>query len=272
MDDDYMRVNRDHWDEILAIHMQAWSYDVPGFKAGVSKLKPIERAELGDVRGKSLLHMQCHFGLDTLSWAREGANVTGIDYSEPAIAQARALAEECGIEARFLVSNVYDLPDNLGGEFDIVYTGYGALSWLPDIERWAQIAASYVRPGGTFYVVEFHPIVGIFDDEEHVTDLTVRWPYFPGDQPLRWEGYGDYTDRSAKLAHDVTYEWPHPTSEVLTALIDAGLRIEFFHEFAETPWSALPQLSEMDEDGTWRLRDHHGSVPMIYSIRATKDG
>ena len=271
MNDEHMLTNRDHWDEILPIHMKAWSYNVAGFKEGQTKLKRIELAELGDVRGKTLLHMQCHFGLDTLSWAREGAIVTGIDYSEPAIAQARAIAEECGIEARFLVSNVYDLPDNLDGQFDIVYTGGGALNWLPDIERWAQIAASFVRPGGTFYIVEFHPIVGIFDDEEHVTDLVVRWPYFPTGEPLRWEGYGDYTDRSAKLEHDVTYEWPHPTSEVLTTLIDAGLRIEFFHEFAETPWSAVPHLSEFD--GTeWRLKDHHGSIPMVYSIRATKDG
>ena len=267
---EHMEVNRRHWDEILPIHMAAVSYNVAGFRDGRTKLKPIELEELGDVRGKTLLHMQCHFGLDTLSWAREGAIVTGIDYSEPAVAQARALAAELGIDARFLVSNVYDLPNKLDGRFDIVFTSYGALNWLPDIERWAQIAASFVRPGGTFYVVEFHPIVGIFDDDEGVTDLRVRWPYFPSGEPLRWEGYGDYTDRSAKLENDVTYEWPHPTSEVLSALIDAGLRIEFFHEFAHTPWSALPHLSEPDGEA-WRLKDHDGSVPMIYSIRATKE-
>ena len=168
--------------------------------------------------------------------------VTGIDFSEPAIQTARQLAEECNIEARFIVSDIYSLPDNLDDRFDIVFTSYGALCWLPDIVRWAQIAAHFVKPGGTFYVAEFHPIAGIFDDKPEATDFNVRYPYFPPEQPLKWEGWGDYTDRSAKLENDVTYEWPHPTSEVLTALIDAGLRIEFFHEFPFTPWAQIPSM------------------------------
>jgi SAM-dependent methyltransferase len=245
-------------------------YDVEAFRAGKSKLEGVEVEELGDVRGKTLLHLQCHFGLDTLSWAREGAIVTGIDYSEPAIDQARALAAECGIEARFLVSNVYDLPSNLDGEFDIVVTSYGALCWLPDIDRWARVAAHFVKPGGTFYVVEFHPIVGIFDDDPRVTDLIVRWPYFPQREPLRWEGYGDYTDRSAKLENDVTYEWPHPPSEVITALIEAGLRIEFFHEFPFVSYAQIPSLMERIEDKHYRLTKHDGSLPLLYSVKATK--
>jgi SAM-dependent methyltransferase len=254
------------------MHLTAVSYDVPGFKQGKSSLKSVELEELGDVRGKTLLHLQCHFGLDTLSWAREGARVTGIDYSNAAIEQASALAAACGIEARFLQSNVYELPDVLHEQFDIVFTSYGALNWLPDIERWARVAAHFVRPGGTFYVAEFHPIVGIFDDGADVSELRVRWPYFPREEPLRWEGYGDYTDRSAKLEHDVTYEWPHPTSEVLTALIDAGLRIEFFHEFSTSPWAQLPSLMEPLDGRVWRLAGHDGSLPLVYSIKARKDG
>jgi len=267
---EHMEVNREHWDEITPIHVASEMYDVDAFKAGRSTLKRVELGELGDVRGKTLLHMQCHFGMDTLSWAREGAVATGIDYSEAALEQARALAATCGIDARFVLSNVYDLPDTLHGEFDIVFTSYGALNWLPDLSRWAKVAAHFVRPGGTFYVAEFHPIVAIFDDAEDVDDLRVRWPYFPTGEPLRWEGYGDYTDRSAKLQHDVTYEWPHPTSEVLTSLIDAGLRIEFFHEFPYTSYPTFPFLEPIDER-MYRLTKHDGSVPLLYSIKATKD-
>lgn len=267
---EHMAVNRDHWDEVTPIHVASTMYDVDAFKAGRSTLKRIELRELGDVRGRTLLHMQCHFGMDTLSWAREGAVVTGIDYSEAALEQARSLAAACGIDARFLLSNVYELPGNLDGAFDIVFTSYGALNWLPDLSRWAEIAAHFVRPGGTFYVAEFHPIVMIFDDDPGVDDLRVRWPYFPSDKPLRWEGYGDYTDRSAKLEHDVTYEWPHPTSEVVTALIDAGLRIEFFHEFPYTSYPVFPFLEPIDER-MYRLTKHDGSIPLLYSIKATKD-
>jgi ubiquinone/menaquinone biosynthesis C-methylase UbiE len=268
---EYLEANRRHWDEVVPIHQQAYSYDVAGFKAGKNKLKPVELAELPDVRGKTLLHLQCHFGIDTLSWARhQGAIVTGIDYSEAAIEAARSLAAECSIEARFILSDVDSLPDNLDEQFDVVFTSYGALCWLPDIKRWAQVAAHFVKPGGTFYVVEFHPIVGIFDDKDTATELIVRHPYFPSDQPLRWEGLGDYTDRKACLQNDVTYEWPHPTSEVLTALVDAGLRIEFFHEFPFTPWAQLPSLMKPDGDNRWRLADRNGSLPLLYSIRATK--
>jgi SAM-dependent methyltransferase len=267
---EYFDANRRHWDEVVPIHVASEMYCVDAFRAGQSKLKPVELAEMGDVRGKTLLHMQCHFGLDTLSWAREGATVTGIDFSEPAIEQARALAEECGIDARFLVSNVYDLPDNLSGEFDIVFTSYGALCWLPDLTRWAQIAAHFVRPGGTFYVVEFHQMAGVFDDAPGVDDLVVRYPYFPTGEPLRWEDLGTYTDRNAPVKNNVTYDWPHPPSEVLTALIDAGLRIDFFHEFPHTTYSYLPFV-EPAEDGMYRLTKHDGCIPMVYSIRATKE-
>ena len=269
MTNDFIDANRRHWDEVLPLHMKAWSYDVPGFKAGRSSLKYVELEELGDVRGKTLLHMQCHFGMDTISWAREGAVVTGADFSAPALEAARALAAECGIEARFVHSNVYELPDVLHEQFDIVFTSYGVLCWLPDVPRWARIAAHFVRPGGTFYIAEFHPFSMVFDDAPDVTDLHVRFPYFPRQDPLRWEGYGDYTDRNAKLQNDVTYEWPHPTSEVLSALIDAGLRIEHFHEFPLSSYKILPVM-ELVDDRYWRLTVGADAVPLVYSIKATK--
>jgi len=267
---EYIEANRRHWDEVVPIHVASEMYDVEAFKAGRNKLKPIELAELGDTRGKTLLHLQCHFGMDTISFARQGAIVTGIDFSEPAIEAARSLAAECSVDARFIVTPLYDLPAVLDEQFDIVFTSYGALCWLPDVERWARVAANGLKPGGTFYVVEFHPIMGIFEDAAHVTDLNVRYPYFQPNQPLRWEGFGDYTDRALKLTNDVTFEWSHPTSEVLTALIDAGLRIEFFHEFPHSPFAQVPSMMTQDADGQYRLKDRDGSLPLTYSIKATK--
>jgi SAM-dependent methyltransferase len=268
--DEHIEANRRHWDEIVPIHAGSDFYAVDAFRTGHSKLKPVELAELGDVRGKTLLHLQCHFGLDTLSWARhEGAIVTGIDFSEQAIATARALAAECGIDARFLVSELYALPDNLDGQFDVVFTSYGAITWLPDIRRWAEVAAHFVKPGGTFYVAEFHPFSYVFDDDPGVTDLRVRYPYFHDDEPLRFEGEADYADRTATFENRVTYSWSHPISDVVTALIEAGLRIEFLHEFPFSTYQFLP-ITEQSPDGTVRLSKHDRCVPLLYSIKATK--
>jgi len=146
---EYFEANRRHWDEVVPIHVASDLYDVTAFKVGKSRLKPVEREELTDVRGKTLLHLQCHFGLDTLSWAREGAIVTGVDFSLPAIEAARSLAAECRLEARFIPSDIYSLSDKLSEEFDIVFTSYGAICWLPDISRWAQVVERFVRQGGT---------------------------------------------------------------------------------------------------------------------------
>ena len=266
---DHIAANRQHWDEAVSSHMGAVSYDVPGFRAGNTRLLPLELAELGDVRGKTLLHMQCHFGLDTLSWAREGATVTGIDFSPVAIETARALATECGIEARFLQSTVYDLPNVLDQQFDIVFTSYGVLRWLPDVPRWARVAAHFVKPGGTFYIAEFHPIAGAFDDAPDVSELRLHYPYFPTVEPKRFVVDGSYAG-SKKMEPHAIYEWSHPTSEVLTALIDAGLRIDFLHEFSETSFRFLPFMEPVS-DRLFRLSKHHGSVPLVYSIKATKE-
>ncbi len=266
---EYMDANRRHWDEVVGIHVRSDFYDVAAFKAGRSTLKPVELVELGDVRGKKLLHLQCHFGMDTLSWARnEGAIVTGVDFSEPAVEQARGLAAELGIAARFVHSNVYDLPDVLDERFDVVFTSYGVLCWLPDLTRWARVAAHFVRPGGTFYIVEFHPFAGVFDNERTVTDLHVRYPYFPCGEPLRFETDGTYGGSETVPVH-IIYEFPHPVGDVGTALIDAGLRIEHLHEFPFSTSQFLPFTQRMP-DGTARMTKHDGSVPLMFSIRATK--
>jgi SAM-dependent methyltransferase len=267
--DEYFEANRRHWDELVPIHTRSAYYDVDAFRAGKSSLYSLEYKELGDVRDKSLLHLQCHFGLDTLSWAREGATVTGVDFSEPAIEAARAIAADTEIEARFVVSDLYSLPEKLKGKFDIVYTSYGALCWLPDIKRWAEVVGHFLRPGGTFYVVEFHAMSGVFIMEPDVTDLVVREPYFPIDEPLAFEDDGTYADRNARLQNRLTYSWPHPISEVATALIDAGLRIEFLHEFPFTVEQVFPFMVR-GSDGYWRFPKHNGSVPLLYSIKAIK--
>jgi SAM-dependent methyltransferase len=265
----YFDANRKHWDEVVPIHIRSDLYDVDSFKAGKSKLKPVEREELRDVRGKTFLHLQCHFGLDTLSWAREGAIVTGVDFSESAIESARGLAAATGLDARFVLSDVYSLPDKLTEEFDIVFTSYGAICWLPDIGRWSEVVARFLKPGGTFYMVEFHPICGIFDDDPAVTDLHILYPYFNSGEPIRTEEDGTYADRSAKVTNRLNYSWPHPTSEVITSLIEAGLQIEFFHEFPVTTEHWFPFMEVLGERG-WRLTKHDGSVPLMYSVKATK--
>ena len=252
--------NRKHWDGAVPIHVASKMYDVDGFRAGRSTLKPVELEELGDVRGRSLLHLQCHFGLDTLSWAREGAAVTGADFSAPAIEAARALAAECAIDARFVVSDIYALPEHLDGQFDIVFTSYGVLCWLSDVQRWAEIAAGFVKPGGTFYIAEFHPFSQIFDDAPDVDDLRVRYPYFPTGEPLRFENTGTYTDGGGELKNTVTYEWSHPVSEVLTALINAGLRIELLHAFPHTTFRFVPIMEPVD--GARLLRPTEPAAPL----------
>jgi SAM-dependent methyltransferase len=265
-DEDWLELNRLAWDERVPLHVGSAFYDTETFLAGRSSLRAFELEEIGVLAGKSLLHLQCHFGQDSLSWARQGARVTGLDFSEPAIAQARRLATEVGVDAEFAVANVYDAPEAVGGRtFDVVYTGLGALVWLPDIPRWAAVCASLVAPGGFLYLAEFHPIMDVFDDDR----LEVVEPYFRG-EARRWDTPGSYVDEAAVTEHNATWEWTHPVGEVVTALIGAGLRLEFLHEHPMTLWQRFPFL-ERRGDGTYHLPAGHPTLPMLYSLRATKD-
>jgi SAM-dependent methyltransferase len=264
---EYIETNRRHWDELVPIHVRSAFYDVASFKAGRSTLTPIEREELGGVRSKSLLHLQCHFGMDSLSWAREGANVTGVDFSPEAVRVARDLAQELHLEAAFLESDVYKLPQALSGAFDIVFASYGVICWLPDFPRWAQIAASYVRPGGVFYLLDDHPAGSMLDDTA-ADGLRLRYPYFSADTPLTFEDDGSYADRSAKLRNGRTYEFTYGLGEIVTSLAGAGLQIEFLHEFPYAGYPCLPQM-QRGNDGFWRLPDND-SVPFLFSVKARK--
>lgn len=267
-DQSYLDSNRDMWDELAEIHAGTAFYDVEGFLAGRNVLNSLEREALeGEVAGRSLLHLQCHFGLDTLSWARLGARVTGVDFSPKAIALARKLAAQANLNARFVESDVLRLPDVLDEQFDIVYTSYGALVWLPDLAPWGRVVARYLKPGGTFYVAEMHPLSYVFADS---ADFTPTTPYWNRGAPVRWEGNdGDYADPDATLAHTVSYEWPHALEEIFGALLGAGLRIEAFHEHDFTVYQPFDAM-EKGNDGYWRLTEHAESIPLMFSLRASK--
>jgi SAM-dependent methyltransferase len=264
-----LAANRAMWDERAGINYRSAFYDVAGFKAGAVRLPAYEIEEVGDVAGKDLLHLQCHVGIDTLSWGRLGARVTGVDFSERAIAYARALSSELGEPATFVCCDVLDLPAHLDAAFDVVYTSHGVLGWLPDLDRWAGVVAHFLRPGGTFYITELHPFVWPFDDSGDVTDLRVRFPYFPRETPLPFPVHGSYADPEAPVEHRVEYCWPHSIGEIVTALASAGLRIEFLHEWPFLFWP-LPFLVE-HPDRSWRLpADQPGEIPLLFSLKATK--
>jgi SAM-dependent methyltransferase len=266
-DSEWLAANRASWVERVPIHVRSAFYGVDQFLAGGDPLRgrPFEPAEMGDVAGRSLVHLQCHFGLDTLAWARRGADVTGLDFSAPAIEQARALATAAGLEAEFVQSDVYAARSALGRRtFDIVYTGRGALVWLPDIRRWADVVASLLKPGGFLYLSEFHPLAEILGDD----DLTVRYDYFHT-EPKVWDEPGTYADPQAETQHNVTYEWTHGLGEVVTAVIDAGLRLEFLHEFDYTGYQRWPFLEKTAEE-VYRMPAGMPSIPLAYTLKASK--
>jgi SAM-dependent methyltransferase len=263
--DKYLKQNLDHWNELTPVHEKSEMYDVIGFKAGRCSLKQIELEEMGDVKGKAMLHLQCHFGLDTLSWGRRGAKVTGVDFSDKAIDLARSLSKELEIEAEFIYSDIYALPDVLQGEFDIVFTSYGVLTWIPDLDKWAQIIACFLKPGGFFYIAEFHPITLIYNDAPESTKLEIILSYFRGKDPLKFEPQPDYA--SGIQVKTGTYEWQYPMGDVLTAIANAGLHIEFLHEFPVCCYKALPFMKK-HEDGWWRIDGD--PIPLTFSVKATK--
>lgn len=265
--DEYLKKNFDMWNDWAPLHAESEFYDVEGFKKGRNTLDAIELEEVGDVTGKSLLHLQCHFGLDTLSWARLGGRVTGIDFSNKAIDIARSLSKELGIEADFICSGVYDLRNNLDGKFDIVYTSAGVLCWLPDLKQWAEIISHFLKPGGFFYILESHPFSHVFDDSENITELKVEHSYFHSPEPTKWEIEGSYAGVQTDRQY-ISYEWTHSMGEIINSLISSGLRIEFLHEFPVLFFKWFPFMEEDDEEGWWRLPGD--KLPLTFSIKATK--
>ena len=254
--DQYFEANRSLWNQRTLIHKDSSFYNLAGFKTGENVLTPIELNELGDVKGKRMLHLQCHFGMDSLDWARRGAAVTGVDLSDEAIKEARQLNDELKMNAEFVCANVYDLHPGSGisplGEhakeaFDIVFTSYGTIGWLPDLDKWAAVIAHYLKPGGTFYIADFHPVVWMFDDE-----FTHIKYYYDNRELIMMENQPTYTgETEAIIAKE--YSWNHSISEILNALINAGLKIELFNEHAYSPYSNFANSVET-EPGKWQIR------------------
>ncbi|MBL7798460.1 MAG: class I SAM-dependent methyltransferase [Saprospiraceae bacterium] len=259
----FIEANRHAWDIRLEAHKNSDFYDVEGWKNGKTSLTDIELHELGDVSGKKLLHLQCHFGQDTLSWARLGAKVTGCDFSTESIAYARQLAHEAGLKARFVCCNVYDLPQHLKGKYDIVFTSFGVIGWLPDLEPWAAVIAHFLKKGGVFYLAEFHPVVWMLDDKMEF----IKYAYH-NDGVIESEMTGTYADRYADLKYK-EYGWNHSLGEVLNALLRHGLQLEFFNEYPYSPFDCFDKTVR-GADGNYRIQGLEGKIPMVYSLRAVK--
>jgi SAM-dependent methyltransferase len=267
---DYLDINRRNWDERTAIHARdaTGDYMLERFRAGEDALHAIEAAELGEVSGKRVLHLQCHIGRDTLCLARRGAIVTGLDFSGAALDVARRLAAETGLQADFVEGTVDQAPDLAPGPFDLVFTTWGTICWLPDVGKWAKIIASVLRPGGEFYFADAHPAFNVL--EEVGGKLVPTYDFqTPADRPLQFASETTYTGDPTIMSHQATREWIHSLSAVLGGLIDAGLAITMFREHEVLPWQALPSLVPA---GTrmWRLPDGAPRIPLSYSLRAKK--
>lgn len=271
--DEFRRANLVSWEDRVPIHLASEDYSVAAFAEDPSRISGVvafDAARLGDVRGKRLLHLQCHFGRDTLSWAALGAEVTGVDFSPSALVAAHRLSEQTRLDARFVRAELYDAPAALGGErFDVVYTGVGALNWLPDVRGWARVVAALLAPGGTLYLRESHPLLWALDDERRDEALVLRYPYFETAEPLRWEFPTSYAGDGTPLDNPVTYEWNHGLGEIVTALLDAGLRLTGLEEHREVEWRALPWMVPT-EDGRYALPEGRDRLPLMYTLTATR--
>ncbi|OSY87929.1 methyltransferase type 12 [Tenacibaculum holothuriorum] len=259
----YFDTNKETWNKRVAVHAKSSMYDLEAFKNGKSSLMSYELEALGNVSGKTLLHLQCHFGQDTLSLARMGADCTGVDLSEEGIVLAKKLTKELGLDAKFICCNVYDVNEHIQEKFDIVFTSYGVIGWLPDLKLWAKIIASRLKSAGMFFMVEFHPIVWMFDYLEQPPKLV----YGYNQKEVIYEEYsGTYADAESTMVSK-EYGWNHGLGEVVTALSNAGLRIDFVQEFDEVPYNVLPNLQKLD-NGMFVTKDK--LYPLIFTIKATK--
>ena len=266
----WRELNRAWWDERTPLHVASPLYDVDAFRAGRESLRPFELDLLGDVSGLRLAHLQCHFGLDTLGWARHGASVVGLDFSAPAVDAANGLAAELGLDGRFVCADVYDAVEALGGElFDLVYTGFGALNWLPDLDAWSEVVASLLKPGGRLLLAEFHPFSWVFGDGDDQEGLVVVDDYF-GEGPSIWDEAGSYADLAAETVHNVTVEHQHHLAEILTAVLSRGLVLEAFQEHDHTLFPQFPFLVEDVEQRCWRLPEGSPRIPLMYALVARR--
>ncbi len=259
--------NRALWDEIAPVHLAAYK-EVTLLREDTEVLDEIELREMGDVHGKTMLHLQCHIGTDSLAWVRHGAIVTGLDFSNVSISCAERLRDELELEARFVQSNVYDARDALDETFDIVYTSKGVLCWLRDLDEWGRIVAHFLKPNGAFYLMEMHPILNSVE-EESLGKLSFAHHYFHQIEPTVWDRNDpDYAD-GGYIPENASYEWNWSISDIVNALLKAGLKIEFLNEYEKLFFQLYPSMRS--EDGRWfRLPDYAGTLPLLLTLRASK--
>lgn len=260
--EDYFKTNKATWNNKVKVHAQSDMYNLEAFKNGKSSLMPYELQALGDVKGKSLLHLQCHFGQDTLSWSRMGAKCTGVDLSDEGVELAQNLNEELQLDAKFVCCNVLETSDFIKDTFDIVFTSYGVIGWLPDLKPWGKVIAERLKKGGTFYLVEFHPIVWMFD---YLEEPVMKYGYMQ-DNVIYEEYEGTYANTDSKMVSK-EYGWNHGLGEVINALTEAGLHIEYLNEYDESPYNVLPDLVET-ENNMFVTKDK--LYPLILELKATK--
>ena len=259
----YIETNKKIWNQKTEVHIKSVFYDNDNFLKGKSSLKGIELDLLGDIAGKSILHLQCHFGQDSISLSRLGANVTGIDLSDEAIKRAKEFASQTHSQTKFICCDIYDLPNFLDEQFDIVFSSYGTISWLPDLDTWAEIISQYLKPNGKFVFVEFHPVVWMFDDEFDKPGYS----YF-NTGPLLETETGTYADKEAPIKQEFV-NWNHSISEILNSLINHGLGIKSFNEFDYSPYNCFKHTIKIEPD-KYRIKHLDNKIPMLYSILATK--
>jgi SAM-dependent methyltransferase len=270
---DWRAANRANWDERVGVHLGTGGYDLASLRAGHGRLNAIEEAELGSVDGLRILHLQCHFGRDSLTLAQRGAEVVGLDFSAPAIAKARELAKELGLEhrARFVEADLYDAAVAISepATFDLVFVTWGAISWLPDITRWAKIVAHFLKPGGALYLAEGHPVAMVFDDSRRLSDGNPGYfaPYFQR-EPVVTDDPTDYVDRTVRLKSTWQYNWMHPLGAIVTALLDAGMHLDWLREHDSVTWKMFEHLVE-GPDGLYRWPDK-AWLPLSFSLSATR--
>jgi SAM-dependent methyltransferase len=266
---DYLEVNRANWDERAPAHAASPGYGLARFTADPAFLSDtvrFDRARLGDITGQRAVHLQCHIGTDTVSLARLGATVVGLDFSDRSLYEARLLATAAGADIHFVQSDVYAAPDVLGGGYDLVYTGVGALCWLPDIKRWATTVAALLRPGGRLFIREGHPVLWALGEDS----LTLELPYFETDQPMIFDDGDTYVETTAEFTNTITHEWNHGLGEIVTALLTAGLTITGLTEHTSVPWEALPGRMRQLDGGEWQLADRPERLPHSYTLQAVR--
>ena len=262
-ENNYIEINRQSWNNRTEKHLKSEFYDLNNFLKGKSSLNNIELNLLGDIKGKTILHLQCHFGQDTISLGRLGANVTGVDLSDKAIESAKQIAEDTHSNAKFICCDIYDLPNHLDEKFDIVFTSYGTIGWLPDLDKWAKIISKFLKPNGQFVFVEFHPVVWMFDDDFN----KIGYRYFNSGAIVETQSR-TYADRNAELTL-TNVSWNHGISEVLNSLIKNELEIKSLDEFDYSPYNCFNKTVEF-EPKKCRIEHLGDKIPMVYSITATR--